>query len=136
MPFDHLDLNVSDLGASTAFYRALLAPLGYEMAQKGEGWQVLRGSQDYLCLVQTEVDYLEPDFHRKRIGVNHLAFQVRSYQAFQDYLQLLEQLRVPLLYGGPLDKGAHLACYFEDPDRLKIEVVCREAAPGTPATGA
>lgn len=129
MPFDHLDLNVSDLGTSTNFYRTLLAPLGYQVGQAGEGWQILRGPGDYVCLVQTEVDYLEPDFHRKRIGVNHIAFQVPSREAFQSYLQMLEQLRVPLLYGGPVEKDGHVACYFEDPDRLKVEVICRAPNP-------
>lgn len=131
MRLDHLDLNVSDLRASTTFYQAVLAPLGYQMGDTGEGWQVLRGPMDYLCLVQTEAPYLEPDFHRKRIGVNHLAFTIGSREAFQEFLHHLEHLRVPLLYGGPIDKGGQVACYFEDPDRLKLEVVHREhGSPG------
>ena len=125
MRLDHLDLNVSDLGASMAFYLAVLSPLGYQMADAGEGWQVLRGPEDYLCLVQTEAPYLEPDFHRKRTGVNHLAFRVADREAFEAYLAHLEHLRVPLLYGGPLEKPGQVACYFEDPDRMKLEVVCR-----------
>ncbi len=125
MRFEHLDLNVSDLRTSLNFYSQVLAPLGYAPAEEGLGWQVLRGPEDYLCLVQVEAPYLEPDFHRKRIGVNHLAFRVRTRADFEAFLAHLAQLRVPLLYGGPLETEGSLACYFEDPDRLKLEVVWR-----------
>lgn len=130
MRFDHLDLNVSDLRASTTFYQAVLAPLGYQIGEAGEGWQILRGPHDYLCLVQTEVEFLEPDFHRKRIGVNHLAYAISSREGFEEYVHHLEHLRVPLLYGGPLAKDGGIACYFEDPDRLKVEIVYRPAGVG------
>jgi catechol 2,3-dioxygenase-like lactoylglutathione lyase family enzyme len=123
MRLDHVQLNVSDLLASTAFYQALLGPLGYELGPAGEGWQVLKGREDSLCLVQTDVEYLEPDFHRKRTGLNHLTFRIGTREAFQEYLQVLEQLRVPLLYGGPLNREEQIICYFEDPDRIKIGVV-------------
>lgn len=125
MRLDHVQLNVSDLLASAAFYRALLGPLGYEPGSVGEGWQILQGREDSLCLVQTDVEHLEPDFHRKRTGLNHLTFRVGTREAFQEYLHVLEQLRVPLLYGGPLEREDQVACYFEDPDRIKIGVVCR-----------
>ena len=104
MRLDHVQLNVSDLLASAAFYRALLGPLGYEPGSAGEGWQILQGREDSLCLVQTDVEHLEPDFHRKRTGLNHLTFRVGTREAFQEYLHVLEQLRVPLLYGGPLER--------------------------------
>ena len=125
MRLDHVQLNVSDLLASTTFYRTLLGPLGYEPGAAGEGWQVIQGQEDSLCLVQTDVEHLEPDFHRKRTGLNHLSFRVGTREAFQEYLHVLEQLRVPLLYGGPLEREDQVACYFEDPDRIKIGVVCR-----------
>jgi len=125
MRLDHVQLNVSDLLASIAFYRTILGPLGYVPGSAGEGWESLQGREDSLCLVQTDVEHLEPDFDRQRTGLNHLAFRVQTREAFQEYLNLLEQFRVPLLHGGPLEREGQVACYFEDPDKIKIGVVCR-----------
>ena len=37
MPIDHVNLPVSDLDASRAFYAAALAPFGYGLVYEGEG---------------------------------------------------------------------------------------------------
>jgi predicted lactoylglutathione lyase len=36
VPIDHVNLPVSDLDASRAFYRAALAPFGYKLVFEGE----------------------------------------------------------------------------------------------------
>jgi catechol 2,3-dioxygenase-like lactoylglutathione lyase family enzyme len=41
MIFDHLGFNVSDFGASKAFYVKALAPLGIVVTKEGDGWAML-----------------------------------------------------------------------------------------------
>lgn len=126
----HFDLNVSHLARSLAFYTPLLTRLGYQLGDIGPGWTVWRGAGGpYLCLVQTDAAHLAAGFHRKRVGVNHLAFAAPTRAAVDDLHGWLAGLGVPVLYGGPLEMGTpgapNYAVFFEDPDRLKLEYVFR-----------
>jgi catechol 2,3-dioxygenase-like lactoylglutathione lyase family enzyme len=123
----HLDLNVSDLAQSSAFYGALLPRLGYHLGEVHETWLTWRCGSFYLTLVQAEERFRARGFHRKQVGVNHLAFTAPSRAAVDQLFQWLVETGVSVLYGGPLDMGApeapNYAVFFEDPDRLKLEYV-------------
>ncbi len=125
----HLDLNVRDLERSEAFYRDLLGRLGMSEVARGEHWVSFGTESCYLTLVQTREPFLYHGFHRKRIGVNHLAFPAPSKDAVDEMHAWLQARGVPILYGGPMETGTpdapNYAVYFEDPDRLKLEYVYR-----------
>lgn len=79
-------------------------------------------------LTQSRDEYVRRGFHRKQVGLNHIAFWAPS-RSFVDrfYEQYLVPHRVRVLYGGPRDypeysKG-YYAVYFEDPDKVKLELV-------------
>src|SRR2546426_2437510 len=76
----------------------------------------------YSCS-RAEPAYLDPPYHRKRVGMNHLAFAVSSKQQVDALATSLVAHRVPLLNGGPRAGRTTYAVFFEDPDRIKIEVV-------------
>lgn len=123
---DHLDLNVRDLGRSGPFYEAFLAWLGYAPFQQWPEGRSWRKNGAYVVLVQTDPARLEAGFHRKRVGVNHLAFAAaRPEEVDRFYREFLLPRDVPVLYGGPREDGGTYAVYFEDPDRLKLELVYR-----------
>ncbi|MGV3489211.1 MAG: VOC family protein [Tuberibacillus sp.] len=122
----HVEFYVSDLTRSEAFWRWLLERFGYKEYQRwdqGISWKL---DDTYLVFVQADKDFMDIPFHRRRVGLNHLAFYAESRM---DVDHLTEQLRkrgVRILYedrhpfaGGP----DHYAVYFEDPDRIKVEVV-------------
>lgn len=125
----HLDLNVADLERSNAFYGGLLARLGYEPGEAGAGWTTWRCGPFYVTLVQTQEPHRSQGFHRKRIGLNHLAFAAPSREAVDDLHAWLGSRGVAALYGGPKEMGSadhpNYAVFFEDPDRLKLEYVYR-----------
>lgn len=76
--------------------------------------------------VQAEDSHKESGYHRKRIGLNHLAFNVASIEQFEHAIQLLEAKKVQFLYKNrfPYAGGdAMKRCFFEDFDRIKIELV-------------
>ena len=76
--------------------------------------------------VQAEDSHKESGYHRKRIGLNHLAFNVTSIEQFEHAIQLLEAKKVQFLYKNrfPYAGGdAMKRCFFEDFDRIKIELV-------------
>ena len=81
-----------------------------------------------LFLVQAENRFSKRGFHRKQIGLNHIAFLVNSKKKVDDFYQFLKSNKVAVLYGGPKDYSAeyskrYYAVFFEDPDRIKLEIV-------------
>lgn len=122
----HVELYVSDLARSRAFWGWFLGELGYEVHQEWEGGVSLRLGPTYLVFVQTPCEHLEPAYHRRRTGLNHLAFHASSREQVDRMTERLRERGVRLLYeerhphaGGP----SSYAVFFEDPDRIKVELV-------------
>jgi len=125
---EHLDISVSDLERSGAFWAAFLKDLGYrEFAKSATGWS-WTNDESTVFLLQAESGYLDPPYHRKRVGLNHLAFGVSDPKQVDAMATRLKERNVPLLYGGPRTGRTTYAVFFEDPDRIKIEVVAPLAA--------
>ena len=74
----HLEIYVSNLEESTIFWEWLLSELGYTPYQKWDKGQSYKLNDTYLVFVQTEDEYLDVAYHRKRVGLNHLAFHAKS----------------------------------------------------------
>ncbi|MCW2972670.1 MAG: hypothetical protein JWN72_943 [Thermoleophilia bacterium] len=122
----HVELNVSDLERSTAFWGWLLESLGYEPYTKWATGQDWRLGDTYLVFVQADERFLADGYHRGRVGINHLAFHGRSRQHVDELAVELRARGVTVLYedrhpfaGGP----SYYAVFFEDPDRIKVELV-------------
>ncbi|MFK3987501.1 VOC family protein [Exiguobacterium mexicanum] len=122
----HVELYVSDLNKSLMAWDWLLTELGYTVYQQWEEGRSYRFGDTYLVFVQTEADYLEPPYHRKKTGLNHLAFHAESIEQLVSFREELTQHGFTELYadrfphaGGP----SYTALYFEDPDRMKVELV-------------
>lgn len=120
----HVEINVSDLPRSKAFYDWLLPMLGYEAYQQWKQGFSYRLGETYLVFVQTEPDFMDRSYHRKATGLNHLAFHAEA-DLIQKISQELSLKGISILYPDrhPYAAGQEaLALFFEDPDRLKIEL--------------
>ncbi|MUK89369.1 hypothetical protein GMD78_13455 [Ornithinibacillus sp. L9] len=122
----HLEINVSNLKSSINFWSWLLEELGYERFQtweKGQSWIL---DDTYIVFVQTEERFLDVPYHRSRVGLNHLAFYADSREHVDLITASLKEQGVTILYEDkhPFAGGReHYAVYFEDPDRIKVEIV-------------
>ncbi|WP_047980454.1 VOC family protein [Ornithinibacillus contaminans] len=122
----HVEMNVSNLEKTIAFWGWLLEELGYQPYQsweKGKSWKL---GDTYIVFVQTEDRFLDVPYHRSRVGLNHLAFHADSKQHVDEITNQLKQNGVSILYQDrhPYAGGeSHYAVYFEDPDRIKVEIV-------------
>ena len=123
----HVQLNVTDAGVSVPFYRELLAYLEYRVTHDGGDILGMSNGTTDFWILQTTADRAGAGFHRKNPGLNHVAFRVGSagdVDRFHD--EFLKARGVPVLYGGPRDypeyRPGYHAVFFEDPDRLKVEV--------------
>jgi catechol 2,3-dioxygenase-like lactoylglutathione lyase family enzyme len=103
--------------------------MGYRELERGDGWVSFGDGGAYVTLVQADRRFADRGFHRKAVGVNHLAFLASGRAEVDELHDWLLARGVPVLYGGPRDMGGeddpNYAVFFEDPDRLKLEYVHR-----------
>lgn len=122
---DHLSLGVSDLAHATAFYDAVLQPLGYRRvwtrphaAGYGAG-----GPDEALALFEVGDDANAPGRGW------HLAFTARSREGVEGF-HAAAMARGAIDEGGPGLRPRHGAGYFaafvRDPDGHKLEAVFHE----------
>ncbi|OZM58321.1 hypothetical protein CIB95_01760 [Lottiidibacillus patelloidae] len=122
----HIELYVSNLQESIRFWKWFLEKLGYFEYQKwdqGISWKL---GATYLVFVQAEEKYLDVPYHRCRPGLNHLAFHAKSREQVDEFAIELEERGVTILYkdSHPYAGGEnYYAVFFEDPERIKIELV-------------
>lgn len=125
----HIELYVSDLKKTINFWGWFLEELGYTSFQEWESGQSWKLDNTYIVFVQTEDRFLDVPYHRSRVGLNHLAFQASSRQHVDEITNRLKEKRITILYPEihPFAGGDnHYAVYFEDPDRIKVELVAPE----------
>ena len=121
----HIQLNVGDVARSIPFYRALFEYLEYRIiVAEPDTLGVSDGTTDIWIMGAIRAHR----FHRQATGVNHLAFRVSTGGDVNTFhAQFLLGRNVPVLYGGPREypeyAPGYYAVFFEDPDRIKLEVV-------------
>lgn len=122
----HIEINVSNLKESISFWGWFLEKLDYLPYQEwgqGKSWKL---GDTYIVFVQTKDKYLDIPYHRCRTGLNHLAFHADSRKEVDDIARSLSERGVTILYPErhPFAGGKdYYAVYFEDPDRIKVELV-------------
>jgi len=122
----HIEIYVSNLSNSKKFWGWFLKELGYELYQNWESGCSFKHGGTYIVFVQVEDRFRDIAYHRCRVGLNHLAFHASSRELVDNITDQLEEMGVSILYrdqhpfaGGP----GYYAVYFEDPDRIKVELV-------------
>jgi glyoxylase I family protein len=135
-PIDHLDLVVTSLERSLAFYRGLLEPLGYVRVSEIEGERGERvvylgrvGGMGSVSLRAAQSDAHEVPYDRYAVGLHHLAFSASSRATVDERAAwLLEQ--GAQIESAPQEYAyapGYYALFFYDPDGIKLELVHRPA---------
>jgi catechol 2,3-dioxygenase-like lactoylglutathione lyase family enzyme len=122
----HVEINVSNLEKTKMFWGWIMPKLGYEIFQQWKSGISWKQGSTYIVFVQTKDQYLPSSFHRSQTGLNHLAFHASSKQQVDEMTLELMEKGVKILYQDrhPYAGGQnHYALFFEDPDRIKVEIV-------------
>jgi glyoxylase I family protein len=125
---DHVDLVVRDLERSLAFYRGLLAPLGYTSANPivGErGERVVYVSHPDGDAIGLRAAQSDLPFDRYALGVHHVALRAPSRSVVDERAEWLRGAGATIESGPaeyPYSPG-YYAVFFYDPDGLKLEIV-------------
>lgn len=120
----HVEIYVSDLTKSDQFWSWFLGRLGYRLFQSwksGRSWIL---GDTYIVFVQVEERFKDVAYHRCRVGLNHLAFHAQSPAQVDEITEELKARGIAILYPDkhPMAGGAY-GVFFEDPDRIKVELV-------------
>ena len=123
----HIEIYVSDLKKTAAFWEWLLTEkFSYTIFQKWDCGISFKLSDTYIVFVQTEKKYMDSSYNRKNTGLNHLAFHCSSREFVDTLTKELKEKNINILYSNrhPYAEGEdYYAVFFEDPDRIKVEVV-------------
>jgi catechol 2,3-dioxygenase-like lactoylglutathione lyase family enzyme len=124
----HLQVNVSSAEHARSFYRDLFRHLEWRVIHDEGGVTAFSDGAVNIWLIPTEARFAGRGFHRKDTGLNHLAFRVERREdvdRFRD--EFLAPRGLGTLYGTPREfpeyAPGYYAVFFEDADRLKLEVV-------------
>lgn len=130
----HIDLAVSDLERSLAFYLELLGPLGFEEKRRYPTYRkseevVYLGCGDGLGPAWLGLRPADGGEHRYyEVGLEHLAFQVDQPEevdeAYQRCLEMNAKVHFPPEEDS--DIGGYYAFFVFDPDGFRIEVFSTE----------
>ena len=129
--FAHLGINVSSEAKSFPFWKDLMRFLGYKVIHEMPGFfGAMNGEQSFWFTV-TEKKYTKAGYHRKQTGLTHLAFKVASKKAVDQFAEkFLRPRKMKTLYNTPKAfpeyTKKYYAVFFEDVDRIKIEVCHHE----------
>lgn len=125
----HVEIYVSNLSQSRTFYNFLLPELGYSLYKEWPQGFSYKKAEQYIVFVQVEEKYADSTYHRCRVGLNYLSFHGGTRARVQALKEKLQARGVSMLYedGYPYAGGDnYFACFFEDPDRIKLEIVAEE----------
>jgi glyoxylase I family protein len=119
--FSHLDLTVSDRERAAAWWREVL---GFTLVNRHRGQTSDANSMIHpsgiAVTLMTHDDAPAPDtFDERRIGLDHLAFQVTDSDELQRWVAHLDSKGVPNT--GIIDSGYGPTLVFRDPDNIQLE---------------
>lgn len=121
----HIELYVKDLKKSKEFWGWFLKELGYVEYQSWDKGVSYLIDKTYIVFVQVEDKYLDMNYHRCGHGLNHLCFHGETDSFIDEMTVKLKEKNVKILYEDkhPYAGGdGYYAVYFEDPDRMKVEI--------------
>jgi catechol 2,3-dioxygenase-like lactoylglutathione lyase family enzyme len=124
----HVQVNVGDPKTSLPFYRDFFTHLGYRIVSEGAEHLGATDGGATVWVIATPRARARSGFHRKNVGLNHLAFRVATRPAVDACVRdFLTPRGIVPLYDSPKEFPQYLhgyyAVFFEDPDRIKLEVV-------------
>ena len=110
------------------FYKDLLLYFDYKIIDESEEHIGASNGTTDFWVIQTAKPHPDRKFHRKAIGINHIAFRVYAKEDVDKFTnEFLKIRKVKPLYNSPKYfpeyREGYYAVFFEDPDRIKIEVV-------------
>ena len=117
----HVALTVTDLDRSVPWYQRLFDTEPVLDEDTGTFHHVvwLVGGQTLVGLHQFPALDDDSTFNERRLGLDHLAFQVADREGLAQWQERLDELGIA--HGGIVDAGYGSGLSFRDPDNIALE---------------
>lgn len=121
----HVELSVSNYKESVRFYDLILLNLGWEKLVSRTDHTTYTDGTLKIVLGPVEEEHKQFGYHRKRVGLNHLAFYAETKELVDEFYReiLLKNGMKTLYQEGATGDNNYYSLFFEDPDRIKLELV-------------
>jgi catechol 2,3-dioxygenase-like lactoylglutathione lyase family enzyme len=124
----HLGVNVPDFAAAKRYYDQLMPLVGFEPFLTAEDQFAFRptgGKPGTFMFFYPATE--DSSYSRHRVGLQHLAFMVKTRSAVREVHQLVQRLGGEVLHEPqpfPQYAPPYFATFWLDPFGLKLEAVC------------
>lgn len=129
----HVDLSVTDLAASEAWYRELLGmvPLfGGRNEDRGYTVSYLMEPKSAVVIgLEQHDENPGTPFDERRVGLDHLSFAVADRAALDGWLARLDERGIP--HSGITEEPMWDVLVLRDPDNVQLEFILVKAAAST-----
>lgn len=119
----HVQLTVSDLAASRAFYSKLFDFFEMKVIFDDDTAFYGVGGRTGIALSPADPTLGEGRFVQRRVGLHHLCFRLRSREDVDLLHAFLKEIGAPIVHSpedGPWADG-YYSVLFEDPDGIRLE---------------
>ena len=120
----HLQLSVSDMARSRAFYEPLLHSMGMITLLDDPNYFYCIGGKTGLAISPADPAMVGDGFHQRRPGLHHLCFRARSREDVDELYQTAVGLGATIVREPEEAEWApgYYSTLFEDPDGIRIEI--------------
>jgi catechol 2,3-dioxygenase-like lactoylglutathione lyase family enzyme len=129
----HVDLSVTDIEASHAWYRELFGavPLfgGRNDAHSLDVRYLMEPTSGVIIGLEQHDANPGTPFDEKRVGLDHLAFNVASREELDGWRARLDELGIA--HSGITEEEPWDVLVFRDPDNIQLELFLLKADPAT-----
>ena len=121
----HVDLSVTDLGASTSWYGELLGMVELFGGRNDErGYEVKYLMEPHSGVImgfECHDANTNSAFDERRVGLDHLSWAVDSREQLDGWLARLDDLAIP--HSGITEEDMWDVLVFRDPDNIQLEFI-------------
>jgi catechol 2,3-dioxygenase-like lactoylglutathione lyase family enzyme len=120
----HIQLSVSDMKISRAFYAPLLELFEMQILIDTEACFYYIGSRTGIALSPIDPKNQADVFDQRRVGLHHLCLRAREREHIDEIADFVEKLGATFVHPPQEDGFApgYYSVLFEDPDGMRIEV--------------
>jgi catechol 2,3-dioxygenase-like lactoylglutathione lyase family enzyme len=119
----HIQLTVSDMERSRAFYEPLLHFLEMKTLIDAPEFFYCIGSRTGIAISPADPEHRGERFQQRRVGLHHLCFRARSREGVDQLHEKAVELGAEIVHPPREDNFApgYYSVLFEDPDGIRIE---------------